>query len=236
MGLGGVGWLNFFGPAFVGRWPALMSTGLPTTKVANGGVIVRIADEPWALDEAARQPVIDAMGWDALLSAWGPETPRGVYVPSYEDHMRHSPGTMEMPWVRGEAERDSARTERARERRYTAARKRRLKAMGGREELAPVSRTSEWSTSFDAEDWESFGRRLFRSLGGELAGPIGAALVGEIASAPLNAEESLVLSSQAGPVEVRWFIDDIDTVDIYLFGSDELQEAVEEVHAMWSEG
>ena len=45
-----------------------------------------------------------------------------------------------------------------------------------------------------------------------------------------------MLSSQAGPVEVRWFIDDIDTVDIYLFGSDELQEAVEEVHAMWSEG
>jgi hypothetical protein len=236
MGLGGVGWLNFFGPAFVERWPALESTGLSTTKLANGGVVIRIADEPWAVDEAAGQPVIDAVGWDAFLSSWGPGTPRGVLVPSYEDHMRHSPGTMEMPWIKGEAERAAAQAERAIERRYAAARKRRLKAMDGRAELPPVRRDAEWSTSFDADDWRSFGKQLFRRLGGELAGPIGRALLEEIATAPLNLEESVVLASDIGPVDVRWFIDDVDTVDIYFFGSAELTTLVGSVHEAWSEG
>jgi hypothetical protein len=149
--------------------------------------------------------------------------------------MRHSPGTMEMPWIKGEAERNAAQAERSRQRRHAAARTRRLKAMEGREELAAAGRAAEWSTSLDADDWRSFAPRLFRTLGGELAGPIGRALIGEIASAPLNAEESLVLSSLAGPVEVRWFIDDIDTVDIYFFGSPELQAMVEGVHATWSQ-
>ena len=236
MGLGDIGWLNFFGPAFLERWPALRSTGLPTTNVANGGVVIRIAGEPWALDDAARQPVIDAVGWDALLRSWGPGTPRGIHVPSYEDHMRHSPGTMEMPWIKGEAERAAAKAERTQEHRYARARKRRLKAAEGRAELPPVPRDAEWSTSFDADDWRSFGKRLFRRLGGELAGPIGRALPEEIASAPINLEESIVLATDIGPVEVRWFIDDLDTVDIYFFGSAELIAVVSKIHEAWSEG
>jgi hypothetical protein len=236
MGLGDIGWLNFFGPAFVERWPALESTGLPTTKVANGGVVLRIADEPWAIDDAARQPVIDAVGWDALLRTWGPGTPRGLHVPSYEEHMRHSPGTMEMPWVRGEIERAADRAERTRERRYASARKRRMRAQEGRPDLPPVTRPAEWSTSFDADDWRSFGKRLFRRLGGELAGPLGNALLEEIASAPVNLEESIVLAAEAGPVDVRWFIDDVDTVDIYFFGSSEVTTLVASVHEAWGEG
>ena len=236
LGLGDVGWMNFFGPAFVERFPRLLQADADVTRVANGGVVIRIADAPWQMDDAAKQPVVDAVGWDAILRTWGPGIPKGVHVPSYEDHMRHSPGTMEMPWVRGEIERDAARAERTRERRYASARKRRLRVQEGRTDLRPVRRDEEWSTSFDADDWRSFGKRLFRRLGGELAGPIGKALLEEIATAPVNLEESVVLAADIGPVEVRWFIDDVDTVDIYFFGSSELTAMVGSVHEAWSEG
>jgi hypothetical protein len=233
MGIGEVGWLNFFGPAHLERFPRLRELGAPST---NGGVIIRVADRPWEVNDTERQPIIDALGPDAFRRSWGADTARGVHVPSYEDHMRHSPGTTEMPWVRGEAERAAAKAARSRERRYTSARKRRLKALEGRADLPPVKRVAEWSTSLDADDWRSWGRRLFRRLGGELAGPIGSALVEEIASAPHNHEESVVLAGDLGPIEVRWFIDDVDTVDLYLFGSAGLIAAVNAIHDAWSEG
>ena len=236
LGIGEIGWLNFYGPAFVERFPKLLATGADTTRTANGGVVIRVATLPWDVSDADRQRVLDALGPGGFVNSWGPGTPRGVHVPSYEDHMRHSPGSMEMPWVRGEIERDAARAEQTRERRYTAAQKRRMKAMDGRGGLPPARRDAEWSTSFDADDWRSFGKRLFRRLGGELAGPIGRALLEEIATAPVNLEESVVLAADIGPVEVRWFIDDVDTVDIYFFGSSELTALVAGVHEAWSEG
>jgi hypothetical protein len=235
VGLGDVGWLNFFGPALVERFPRLRQV-VGATEVGNGGVVIRIAKEPWDLDDTARQPVVEAIGHDAFVRTWGPGAERGIRVPSYEEHMRHSPGSMEMPWIRGEAERAAAHAERTRQRRYAGARERRLKAKEGRTDLPPVAHDVEWSTSLDADDWLSFGRRLFRGLGGELAGPIGKALLDEIATAPLNLEESEMVAAEAGPVEIRWFIDDFDTVDIYLFGPKEVITAVERVHEAWSEG
>ena len=233
VGVGEVGWLNFFGPAHIARFPRLTALG---TASANGGVIIRIADRPWDVGDSDRQPVIDAVGPDAFLRSWGALTPRGVHVPSYEDHLRFSPGTSEMPWIRGEAERAVANAARTRERRYASARKRRLKAQEDRSDLPDVVRVAEWSTSFDADDWRSFSPGLFRRLGGELAGPIGKALITEIEAAPLNHEESVVLATEIGPVEVRWFIDDVETVDIYFFGSPEVIAGVEVVHQAWSEG
>jgi hypothetical protein len=235
-GLGDVGWLNFFGPAFIERFPRLATVPGDSTLVANGGIVIRTTPTPWELDDAAKQPVLDAVGPDALLRSWGPDTPTGVHVPSYEEHMRHSPGSMEMPWIQGEVARDAARAEAARERRYASARKRRLQASEGRKEPAAAPQATEWSTSFDAEDWRSFGPHLFRRLGGELAGPMGKPLIEEIASAPHNHEESVAMSTDLGSVEVRWFIDDIDTVDIHLFGPASLTAVVEEVHDRWSEG
>ena len=233
VGIGEIGWLNFFGPAFVERFPRLRNLG---ERAANGGVLIRIAATPWDVGDADRQPVIDALGWDAFLRSWGGDTPRGVLVPSFEDHMRHSPGTEEMPWIRGEVERAATNAARTRERRYASARKRRLKAQAGRADLPDVERAAEWSTSFDTDDWRSFAPRLFRRLGGELAGPIGKALITEIEAAPLNHEESVVLATETGPVEVRWFIDDTEGVDIYLLGASGLSPLVDEVHARWSEG
>jgi hypothetical protein len=235
VGLGEIGWVNYFGPAFLERWPALASTGLQTTPIGNGGVVIRIASAPWDLDESMRQPVLDAIGPDALLTDWGPDTPRGVHVPSYEDHMRFSPGTMEMPWVKGEEERASARAAVTRERSYARARKRRLAAAEGAA-VTEVPRTAEWSASFDADDWRSFGRRAFRRLGEGLAGPLGRALLEEIAAAPVQLEESVAVMTDVGAVEVRWFIDDVDTVDIYFFGTDEMRALVDRVHEQWSAG
>ena len=236
VGLGDVGWLNFFGPAFVERFPRLADAAAGTTRVANGGLVIRTTATPWELDDAAKRPVIDATGQDAFVRAWGAGGERGVHVPSYEDHMRHSPGTMEIPWVRGEIERDAARAEQTRERRYARARRQREAAMADRSDPGAVPRENEWSTSFDADDWRSFGRRLFRRLGGEFAGAVARPLIEEIASAPHNLEESVVLSADIGPIEVRWFIDDIDTVDLYLFGPPELPALIRAVHERWSAG
>lgn len=236
VGIGEVGWLNFFGPAFVERFPRLLDTGCDTARVANGGVVIRIADSPWDLGDGERQAVLDAIGPAAYVRSWGPGTGRGIHVPSYEDHMRHSPGTLEMPWIRVEIERDAARAERTRERRYARARRQRVAAMAERRDPGAIPRENEWSTSFDADDWRSFGRRLFRRLGGELAGPLGKALLEEVASAPLNLEESVSVTTEIGQIEVRWFIDDVDTVDIYLFGPPELPELIDAAHERWGAG
>jgi hypothetical protein len=236
VGLGDVGWLNYFGPAFVQRFPRLAEDVTDSTHLPNGGVVIRIAPTPWELDDAARRPVVEAIGEDAFVRSWGPGVARGISVPSYEDHMRHSPGSMEMPWVRGEIERDAARAERTRERRYARSRRKREAALVDRRDPGPAPRDAEWSTSFDADDWRSFAPRLFRRLGGELAGPVAKPLIEEIASAPLNHEESVVLLSDLGAIEVHWFIDDIDTVDIYFFGPAALPPLIDVEHARWSEG
>jgi hypothetical protein len=234
VGLGDVGWLNYFGPAFVERFPRLADTVAQTTRLANGGLVIRIAPTPWELDDAAKRPVAEAVGDDAFVSAWGPGVPRGVHVPSYEDHMRHSPGTAEMPWVRGEVERAAAQSERTRERRYAKARRQREAALVGRPDPRARGGDAEWSTSFDADDWRSFGPRLFKRLGGEFAGAVAKPLIEEIATAPHNLEESVVLTGDIGLIEVRWFIDDIDTVDIYLIGPPELSGVVTAEHERWS--
>jgi hypothetical protein len=234
VGLGDVGWLNYFGPAFVERFPRLADTVAHTTRLANGGLVIRIAATPWEVDDDTRRPVVEAIGDDAFVTAWGPEVQRGIHVPSYEDHMGHSPGTTEMPWVRGEAERAAAQSERTRERRYARVRRQREAAMAERRDPGEVPRENEWSTSFDADDWRSFGRRLFRRLGGELADPLGKALLEEIASAPLNLEESVAVTTDIGLIEVRWFIDDVDTVDIYLFGPPQLPGVVNAEHERWA--
>lgn len=233
--LGDVGWLNFFGPAFVERWPRLADPSLAGQRTENGGVIIRIADAPWALDDSVKRPVIDAVGPEAFEEGPRPIRERGVRVPGYEDHMRFSPGTDEMPWVAWLRDRDEKKAERTRERRYQRARKKRIAALDARDRIT-VERASEWSTSFDADDWRSFGRRAFRRLGGELGGPLGMALLEEVAMAPINHEESIAVTTDVGPVEVHWFIDDIDTVDIYFLGPPHLPPVLDDVHARWGEG
>jgi hypothetical protein len=232
--LADVGWLNFFGPAFVERWPGLVDPALAGRRSQNGGILIRVADEPWQLDAQSRQPVIGAIGPEAFERGPRPFGERSVRVPSYDEHIRFSPGTDEMPWVSWLRERDATKVARSRERRYERARAKRIAALDGRE-VVSVQHAAEWSASFDADDWRAFGRRAFRRLGGDLAGPVGTALLEEVASAPVELEESVAVATDAGPAEVRWFIDDTDTVDIYFFGPPALPEVLDGVHARWSE-
>jgi hypothetical protein len=62
-----------------------------------------------------------------------------------------------------------------------------------------------------------------KRVGGDLAGKLGTALLAEIASAPLNTDRSYMLQvatdGQDELIEFQYFIDDIDEVDVYLFGS-----------------
>lgn len=129
MGIGQIAWLNCFGPAFVERMPALLTTGAPTTRLANGGVAIRISEAPWNIDDEARGPVADALGPGAMITAWDRTTPRGVHV-----------------------------------------------------------------------------------------------------------QEAVAVTTDVGPVEVRWFIDDTDVVDIYFFGPRVMSGLIDDVHARWSEG
>lgn len=233
--LGDVGWLNFFGPAFVERWPRLADPSLAGRRTENGGVIIRIADSPWTIDADAKRAVMDVIGHEAFAEGPLPIRERGVRVPSYEDHMRFSPGTDEMPWVAWLRDRDEARDEATRRRRYASARKRRLAAAPD-DQRPTVTREAEWSTSFDVDDWRAFAPVLFHRLGGELRGPLGKAIVDEAASAPHKHEESIAVSTDVGPVEMRWFINDIDTVDLYVVGPPTLPELIDRVHERWGEG
>jgi hypothetical protein len=198
-------------------------------------VVIRISEAPWDIDGEARRPVATALEPGALISAWGSASPRGVHVPSYEDHMAFLSGTNKMPWIKGEAMRARDHAERRRVRRHAAARKRRVAAAQGTA-AAIAQREAEWSSSFDADDWRSFGRRVMRRLGGDLAGRMGTALVEEIATAEVQSEEAVAVTTDVGPVEVRWFIDDADTVDIYFFGPRGMPALIDDVHARWSDG
>ena len=59
-------------------------------------------------------------------------------------------------------------------------------------------------------------------------------LIEEIASAPHDLEDSVALTADLGPIEVRWFIDDVDTVDI-CSGRRSCRHLIDAVHERWSE-
>ncbi len=63
---------------------------------------------------------------------------------------------------------------------------------------------------------------LKRKLHGDLSSSIGSALLAVIASAPVDEEDAVVLSTDLGAVQLGWHVDDPDTVDIFLWGPDEL--------------
>lgn len=108
--------------------------------------------------------------------------------------------------------------------RYAKARKRLDAAVAARPEPVLGLEAVEWSTSFDLADWKRFAGHLRRELGGELAEPLGTALFAAVESAPLDDEKHVLVNTRLGVVRVGWFIDDIDTVDAYIFGSSQVHD------------
>lgn len=212
--LWGVFWINYFGPAFLARYPQLAS--LPgATVLPGGGALVRIAGEPGA--DVAGSDAVAALRdvFDARAFEFTRPNPA---LPPVEEHLAASPGTSEMPWVAWER----ARTKKGLERRHASSRRRLDAALAAR--TAPVldAAAVEWSTSLDVDDWKAFAGYLKRKLHGDLSSSIGSALLAVIASAPVDEEDAVVLSTDLGAVQLGWHVDDPDTVDIFLWGPDEL--------------
>lgn len=211
--LPGVFWLNYFGPAFVNAHRALEAVA-GARRLATGGILVQTTEEPW-------QPIVQGIPeWQLeLRDLFGDEAfafvkPHNPGLPSIDEHVAASPGTMEMPWVAHLA--TKAADDKVRK--YAAAKKRMQAALVGRSSPVLNGDVIEWSTSFDLDDFPSFFAYLKRRLGGDLSSPLGNALRAVIANAPLDEEEGLLLDTKFGTVRLVWFIDDVETIDLYVFG------------------
>lgn len=93
--LPGIFWMNYYGPAFVSRYPELPDH--PRARLlATGGVLIRTTDEPWEPDErstpAWQADLRDLFGTRAFK--WKRPNPA---LPTVEDHVAASSGTMDMP-------------------------------------------------------------------------------------------------------------------------------------------
>jgi hypothetical protein len=214
-------WLNYFGRAFLNRWPGLVD--VPGARLLdNRGVVIKTTPDPWPAEPADRGPydapwkaaTLAVTGTDAFMAthAW-PD--KGLYVPTVDEHLAACPGTMEMPWERKQQEDNEKR----RARRHARAHEQRIElaAQRGAPPTLPADAT-EWSANFDTEDWLEFHRKLKRRLRGDLSDRLGTVLEREIQTAPHEAEDSEVLNTTMGTVRIGWFMDDVDAVDIYIYG------------------
>ncbi|MFG6402512.1 hypothetical protein [Microbacterium sp. P04] len=109
-----------------------------------------------------------------------------------------------------------------RRKRYVRARAHLDAAVDARPAPSLDSQATEWSTSLDRSDWTSLTTFLARELGEELKGPLGEALFTLVATAPPGDEDQVVMATKLGAVCLRWLIDDVDTVDVSLYGSQEV--------------
>jgi hypothetical protein len=97
-----VGWLNWFGPAFVELWgdDVVNRLGVRAEQGANGGLAVWATETPFVLNPAAqrmtdyawKRPFYDRLGWDAVLHEHWLDPGAGVRVPDYRAHRRHVGG------------------------------------------------------------------------------------------------------------------------------------------------
>ena len=123
-----------------------------------------------------------------------------------------------MPWEVHRAARASA----LREKKYSKARAEILRAVESRPVPELNADAREWSASFDLGEGKRFLRALNRKLGGELSGPLGKALMSVVETAPKDDEDHVLVNTDFGVVRIGWFIDDVETVDVYVFGAPEV--------------
>jgi len=227
-------WLNYFGPSWLNRTDHMLGLGYGETPTSNGGVVLQTTETPFVFERDAhpilgyrwKQPLIDALGKDTFKWSEQVQAAPGQLVPSWEEHFAASPGTHEMPWSdwKGDA---GERKRAAREKTFPRKARATEQLVRDRVTTPPVRGREEFSTNFDAGEFRRFFRALAKRVGGDLAGKLGTALLAEIASAPLNTQRSYKLQVVSGGqdelIEFRYFIDDIDEVDVYVFGSHPLQ-------------
>ncbi len=88
----------------------------------------------------------------------------------------------------------------------------------------------EFSTSFEMESLEAFLSRVAESLGGELRTEKLRGLLREILEAPLNSERTEEFRVDVGgEIKLHYFIDDVDVIDLYVFGPPEVATLLNQI-------
>jgi len=223
-------WLNYFGPSWLKRTDGMLGLGYDETRTSNGGVVLRTTEAPFIFERDAhpilgypwKQPLIDALGKDTFKWSEQVQAAPGQLVPSWEEHFAASPGTNEMLWVNWKGD-EAERKRTTREKTFPRKARTTEQLVRDRVTTPPVREYEEFSTNFDADEFRQFFKALARRVGGDLAGKLGTVLLAEIVSAPLDTDRSYMLEvatdGQDELIEFEYFIDDIDQVDVYLFGS-----------------
>lgn len=223
-------WLNYFGPSWLKRTGRLLGLGYDQTRTSNGGVVLQTTETPFVFEPDAhpilgypwKQPLIGALGKDTFKWSGQVQAAPGQLVPSWEEHFAASPGTSEMPWANWKGD-EAERKRAAREKTFPRKARATEQLVRDRATEPPVHGHDEFSANFDAADFRRFFQVLAKRVGGDLAGKLGTVLLAEIASAPLDTDRSYMLQvatdGQDELIEFEYFIDDIDQVDVYLFGS-----------------
>jgi len=232
-GLCDIFWLQYFGPAFVARYPGLDDETIGW-RTPRGAVIHRATEMP-ARRPAKAETHLGASWKQPLLSVLGPEPFRSrvetnAALPNVEEHLADDDErTPASPYLLAEAEQrraDMARREEIREREraeaYTRGRTRRLGLDSRRAVpvLSPGSR--EWSINVDADEVKGFWTRLRRTAEVAVSGPYAGALLREITNCPDGAGGSVILDSAAGPFELGWYADDVESLILSVHGTKKL--------------
>lgn len=233
VGLGSVYWLQYLGPAFTERFPALLelegSVLLPT-----GAVQYRASREPLDLIDIDMGP-LGAPWKQELLGALGPEafafhTEGNPALPTEAEHIAHDPHAEPLPADLAESVRRAHREregKRAADYEKASHRRRRLEDRRVHPEL--TGDEQEWSTSLDADQFPRWWRAARSALGIMVTGPYAGALAREIANGPAGSSGAVVLECRLGVFELSWWFDDAEDIDLTIIGPDRLVEIVDDI-------
>lgn len=94
----------------------------------------------------------------------------------------------------------------------------------------------EFSTSFDMDTLERFLGQAAEQLGGELRTEKLQKLLRKIPEAPVDSEHTVTFRTNAGDeIRIEYFIDDVDVIDLYVFGPAEVKDTLQQIYAVIEE-
>lgn len=231
VGLGTAYWAQYFGPAFVYRYPGLRE--LPrAASTSRGSVIYRATDTPeqtlhpggGPLEGAWREPLIAVLGEGPFRF----DSKSKASLPSSADHASYDPESEPAPsdlvdrLARTARERIAQRSDE-----YSRAHERRLRLERRREQPTITDFSHEWSTNVDSDQVLSLWKDLRSRLALGITGPYAGALAREIANAPRGDEGEVHLDSEYGAFLLAWWVEDEESLVLAARGPSEVIRKVE---------
>ena len=233
LGLGSVYWLQYLGPAFTEKFPALLELDGSMLR-PTGAVLYRASREPLDHVDVDMGP-LGAPWKQALVGVLGAECfafhdDRNPALPTEAEHIAHDPNAEPLPPDLAENVRRAYREreeKRAAEYEKASHRRRRLEGRRAHPELSGGDQ--EWSTNLDADQFSRWWRVARSALGITVSGPYAGALAREIANGPTGSSGAVVLDCRFGAFELSWWIDDAEDVDLRIIGPTKLLEIVDDL-------